>query len=83
MRSVIDKGPLFLAEDRGAEARGDDGRLSHYGIRKALGRLVKAVAIAKRLAPPALRHTFGMVFQGKKFGRRRVFSIAELQRVLA
>lgn len=36
-RRVDTKGPLFLAEDRGAEARGNDGRLSHYGSARPWG----------------------------------------------
>jgi len=74
-RRLDSKGPLFLAEDRGAEARGDDGRLSHYGIRKALGRLVKSVAIAKRLTPHALRHTFGMEFQRRSKDSRKTAKV--------
>jgi len=74
-RRLDTKGPLFLAEDRGADARGDDGRLSHYGIRKALGRLVKTVAIAKRLTPHALRHTFGMEFQRRSKDTRKTAKV--------
>ena len=74
-RRVDTKGPLFLAEDRGADARGDDGRLTHYGIRKALGRLVKSVAIAKRLTPHALRHTFGMEFQRRSKDSRKTAKV--------
>jgi integrase/recombinase XerC len=64
-RLVESSGPLFLAVDRGLEARGGDGRLSHYGIRKVLKGLVLEVCIAKRVTPHALRHTFGMEFQRK------------------
>jgi site-specific recombinase XerD len=60
-RRVGEPGPLFLAEDRGAEARGDL-RLSSFGIRYVLQRLMGTAAIAKRLTPHALRHTFGMEF---------------------
>jgi len=74
-RRVDSPGPLFLAEDRGAAARGDDARLSHYGIRKALGRLVKTVAIAKRLTPHALRHTFGMEFQRRSKDSRKTAKV--------
>lgn len=74
-RRLDTPGPLFRAEDRGAEARGDDGRLSHYGIRKALGRLVKAVALAKRLTPHALRHTFGMEFQRRAKDSRKTAKV--------
>ena len=61
-RVVGTKGPLFLAEDRGMEARANP-RLSHYGIRLVLGTAVAAAGIAKRITPHALRHTFGMEFQ--------------------
>jgi len=74
-RRIDSPGPLFLAEDRGAAARGDDARLSHYGIRKALGRLVKSVAIAKRLTPHALRHTFGMEFQRRSKDSRKTAKV--------
>jgi len=73
-RRVDTPGPLFLAEDRGVIARGDD-RLSHYGIRKALGRLVRSVAIAKRLTPHALRHTFGMEFQRRSKDSRKTAKV--------
>ena len=74
-RRVDTKGPLFLAADRGLEARGDDARLSHYGIRKALGRLVKIVAIAKRITPHALRHTFGIEFQRRSKDSRKTAKV--------
>jgi len=61
-RVVGGPGPLFLAEDRGVEARGNP-RLSHYGIRMVFGNAVEAAGIAKRITPHALRHTFGMEFQ--------------------
>lgn len=63
-RCVGDKRPLFLAEDRGVEAR-ETPRLSHYGIRKILHAIVRDAIIAKRVTPHALRHTFGMEFQRK------------------
>lgn len=63
-RCVGDPRPLFLAEDRGVEAR-DTPRLSHYGIRKILHAIVRDAIIAKRVTPHALRHTFGMEFQRK------------------
>jgi integrase/recombinase XerC len=61
-RVVGGPGPLFLAEDRGVEAR-DTPRLSHYGIRLILNQAVLQAGIAKRITPHALRHTFGMEFQ--------------------
>ena len=61
-RQVGEPGPLFLGEEKGAEARGLH-RLSDWGIRYALKRQVLAGAVAKRLTPHALRHTFGMEFQ--------------------
>ncbi|OIQ65371.1 tyrosine recombinase XerC [mine drainage metagenome] len=61
-RRVGEPGPLFLAEDRAAEARGNL-RLSSFGIRYVLGRVAGSAAIAKRITPHALRHTFGMEFQ--------------------
>lgn len=61
-RKVGDTGPLFLAEDRGVKAR-ESARLSHYGIRFALKGVVGRSAIAKRVTPHVLRHTFGMEFQ--------------------
>jgi site-specific recombinase XerD len=54
--------PLFLAEDRAAESRGDL-RLSAFGIRYVLKGIVGLASIAKRITPHALRHTFGMEFQ--------------------
>lgn len=61
-RRVGVSGPMFLAEDRAAESRGDL-RLSAFGIRFVLKGLVGFAAIAKRITPHALRHTFGMEFQ--------------------
>jgi len=61
-RQVGDSGPMFLAEDRGAKARGNR-RLSTFGIRYVLKGRVNFAAIAKRITPHALRHTFGMEFQ--------------------
>ena len=61
-RKVGQAGPLFLAEDRALESRGDP-RLSDYGIRFVLAAAVAAAGIAKRITPHALRHTFGMEFQ--------------------
>ena len=57
------KGPLFLAEGRGVDARGNP-RLSDYGMRLILGTAVAAAGITKRITPHALRNTFGMEFQG-------------------
>jgi integrase/recombinase XerC len=64
-RLVGAKGPLFLAEDRGAfdPNRKEGTRLTHYGIRKILRKRVLMGEIAKRITPHALRHTFGMAFQ--------------------
>lgn len=61
-RRVGDPGPLFLGEEKGAEARGLH-RLSAWGIRYTLRRGVVEGGVAKRLTPHALRHTFGMEFQ--------------------
>ena len=61
-RQVGEPGPLFLGEEKGAVARGLH-RLSDWGIRFALKRLVLEGAVAKRITPHALRHTFGMEFQ--------------------
>lgn len=61
-RKVGDPGPMFLAEDRGAQAR-ESQRLSTFGIRYVLKGRVNFAAIAKRITPHALRHTFGMEFQ--------------------
>lgn len=61
-RRVGEAGPLFLAEDRGVEAR-ESARLSHYGVRFILVAAVAKAGIAKRITPHALRHTFGMEFQ--------------------
>ncbi len=61
-RKVGDHGPMFLAEDRGAKAR-ENQRLSTFGIRYVLKGRVNFAAIAKRITPHALRHTFGMEFQ--------------------
>lgn len=61
-RKVGDHGPMFLAEDRGAKSRGNQ-RLSTFGIRYVLKERVNFAAIAKRITPHALRHTFGMEFQ--------------------
>jgi len=63
-RRIGDRQPLFLAEDRGVDAR-DTPRLSHYGIRKILKAIVRDAFVAKRITPHALRHTFGMEFQRK------------------
>jgi hypothetical protein len=47
-------GPLFLGEEKGAEARSLQ-RLSDWGIRYALKRKLLAGAVAKRLTPHALK----------------------------
>lgn len=63
-RTESDPGPLFLAQDRGVEAATrQTQRLSDDGIRRVLRRLVLRAAVAKRITPHALRHTFGMAFQ--------------------
>ena len=55
-RRVGVSGPMFLAEDRAAESRGDL-QLSAFGIRFVLKGLVEFAAIAKRiqLSPPYIK----------------------------
>lgn len=62
-RKVDSPGPLFLREDRACGGDGLTERLGDDGIRRILKKVIQRTAIAKRLSPHALRHTFGMEFQ--------------------